>query len=156
MAAPSTMPVARSRPRTRRTPIMSITPAPTMPRPTKPSNGLSPISSAPEPPAAETSPSAWPAKDWPRMTVKTPTTADTTATTPPIVDRDVDRRAGEEAGLEHRRVELVHGGQPASGRGRPWSVRTVARGGPGHDQDAAVHVQHVDVVAVQPAEDLGR
>ena len=83
MAAPSTIPVARSRPRTRRTPIMSITPAPMMPSPTNPTTGLSPMSSAPEPPAAETSPSAWPPKDWPRMTVNTPTTADTTATAAP-------------------------------------------------------------------------
>ena len=84
MAAPSTMPVARSLPRTRRTPIMSMTPPPTIPRPTNPSSGFSPISSAPEPPAAETSLSACPPKDWPRMTVNTPTTAETTATTPPI------------------------------------------------------------------------
>ena len=84
MAAPSTMPVARSRPRSRWTPIMSITPAPAMPAPTKPGRGVSPSSSAPEPPAAETSPSACPAKDWPRMTVNTPVTADTTATIAPI------------------------------------------------------------------------
>ena len=41
--------------------------------------------SAPDPPAAETSPSACPAKDWPRMTVNTPVTAETMATTAPIV-----------------------------------------------------------------------
>ena len=64
---------------------MSITPAPAMPRPTNPASGLSPSSSAPEPPAADTSPSACPAKDWPRMTVNTPVTAETTATTAPIV-----------------------------------------------------------------------
>ncbi len=56
-----------------------------MPRPTKPATGLSPMSSAPDPPAAETSPRACPANDWPRITVKTPVMADTIATTAPIV-----------------------------------------------------------------------
>ncbi len=82
--APSTMPVARSRPRTRRMPIRSMTTAPTTPAPTKPSTGLAPTRRAPEPPAVDTSVRAWPPNDWPRSTVNTPTTADTTATTAPM------------------------------------------------------------------------
>jgi zinc/manganese transport system ATP-binding protein len=57
---------------------------PMIPNPTKPETGLMPASTAPDPPAADTSVRAWPPKDWPRMTVNTPTTPETTATTPPI------------------------------------------------------------------------
>ena len=84
VAAPSTMPVATSRPRTRCTPMASMLSAPRMPPARKPVRGLSPSSNAPEPPAVETSARECPAKDWPRMTVKIPTAAETTATTPPM------------------------------------------------------------------------
>ena len=50
-AAPSTMPVARSRPRGRRIPIHSITPAAARFIATKPKSGLIPIRNAADPPA---------------------------------------------------------------------------------------------------------
>ena len=46
---------------------------------TKPDSGVIPTNNAPEPPAVDTSVRAWPPKDWPLMTVNTPTRADTTA-----------------------------------------------------------------------------
>ena len=65
--------------------MRSITAAATTPRPTNPTTGLAPRRNAPDPPAADTSVSECPAKDWPRITVNTPTTADTTATTAPMM-----------------------------------------------------------------------
>src|SRR6516164_9777082 len=139
MAAPSTTPVARSRPRSRCTPIRSIVPAPAMPRPTKPATGVSPISSAPDPPAAETSPSACPAKDWPRMTVNTPTTAATTATTPPTAT------AMWTCGLLKN---------PGSNTADSTPGMSALLGGGDHQHPAA-HLQHLDRVPVQAAEHLG-
>ena len=128
------------------------------PTPTKPGSGLSPISSAPEPPAAETSPSAWPAKDWPRMTVNTPTTRTTTATTPPIEAATWTCGLAKKPGSKTAVDSWCMAGQPFPAR-RARGGRAVRRGGArpraGDDQDAAVHVQHVDVVAVQRAKDLG-
>ena len=90
------------------------------------------------------------------MTVNTPMTAETTATTAADRGGDVDLRAGEEPGFEYGGVELVHGRSARlSCRARRSAARLVAGGRARDDQDAAVHVQHVDVVAVQPAEDLG-
>ncbi len=83
VAKPSTMPVAISRPRRRCTPTSSMAPAPSTPAPRKPTRGLRLKKKAPEPPVVATSVRAWPAKDWPRITVKTPTMADTTALTAP-------------------------------------------------------------------------
>ena len=76
--------MARSRLRTLWTPIRSIAPAPMTPPPRNPTRGLKPRKNAPEPPVVATSVSAWPAKDWLRTTVKTPTTAETIAVTVPI------------------------------------------------------------------------
>ena len=42
-----------------------------------------PIRNAPEPPVVAMSASEWPANDWPRVTVNTPTTAEVMATTVP-------------------------------------------------------------------------
>ena len=81
--APRTMPVARSRPRGRRIPIMSMTPAAARLVPAKPHSGLIPSRNEPEPPVTLMSASACPAYDWPRMTVNVPTMPDTTATRPP-------------------------------------------------------------------------
>ena len=60
-----------------------MAPAPTIAKVTKPQSGLAPTRKAPDPPVVPTSPREWPAKDWPRMTVNTPTTADTSETMPP-------------------------------------------------------------------------
>ncbi len=84
MAAPSTMPVATSRLRARSTPIISMAPPPMTPPAMNPVSGLSPKRKAPEPPVVATSVNAWPAKDWLRTTVKTPTTAETTAVSAPM------------------------------------------------------------------------
>ena len=59
--APRTMPVARSRPRGRWMPIMSMTPAASTPTPTKPHSGLIPTRNEAEPPVTLMSASAWPA-----------------------------------------------------------------------------------------------
>ena len=81
--APRTMPIARSRPRGRRTPIMSMIPAATTLPPAKPHSGLIPMRTEAEPPVTLMSPSACPAYDCPRITVNVPTMPDTRATTPP-------------------------------------------------------------------------
>ena len=47
-------------------------------------SGLMPRRNEAAPPALLTSASAWPAKDWPRITVNTPTTPETTAAPPPM------------------------------------------------------------------------
>ena len=51
----------------------------------KPTRGLIPKKNDPDPPVVATSVSACPAKDCPRMTVKTPTTEETTAVTAPMI-----------------------------------------------------------------------
>ena len=92
------------------------------------------------------------------MTVNTPTTAETTATTPPIDGRGVDRRAGEEAGLEHPACSSwCMAGQPASTRrdrrrGPPLGRGRRARRRPGRGRARAARRR----AAVQPAEHLGR
>ena len=75
--------MATSRPRRRCTPIPSISAAAAIPAARKPQNWLSPTRNAPDPPVVATSASEWPAKDWPRMTVKTPMTPEVTATMAP-------------------------------------------------------------------------
>ena len=101
------------------------------PAPQEPGQGTQPSSSAPEPPAVDTSARECPAKDWPRRTVNTPTTAETTATTAADDERGLHRRAGEEAGLEepaHSSAHLVRRvdreGAPAS---RPGPATTMTR-----------------------------
>ena len=54
-----------------------------IPKARKPQNWLRPMRKAAEPPVVATSASACPAKDWPRVTVNTPTTPEVTATTVP-------------------------------------------------------------------------
>ena len=60
---PRTMPVARSLPRTWRTPMASMAPAPATAPKTKPRRGLIPMRKVPDPPVADASVSAWPAND---------------------------------------------------------------------------------------------
>ena len=82
-AAPSTTPVATSRPRRRCTPMISRIAAAATPKTRKPQNWFRPTKKAPEPPVVATSASECPANDWPRVTVNTPTTAEVIATTVP-------------------------------------------------------------------------
>src|SRR5579864_3813266 len=82
-AAPSTTPVATSRPRRRWTPIISMNAAAPAPNARYPQNWLTPSRNAAEPPVVEMSAREWPANDCPRVTVNTPTTADVTAITAP-------------------------------------------------------------------------
>ena len=81
--APSTIPVARSRPRARWIPISSMIPAAATEIPTNPHSGAIPTRYALDPPVAPMSPSASPANDWPRITVNTPTQPATIATSAP-------------------------------------------------------------------------
>jgi hypothetical protein len=60
-------------------------PAARTPIPTKPKSGVRPRRNAPDAPVAPTSDRASPAKDWPRITVNTPTTPETSATTVPMI-----------------------------------------------------------------------
>ena len=59
--APRTMPVARSRPRGRRMPIMSMMPAASTPVPANPHSGLMPSKNEADPPVTLMSASACPA-----------------------------------------------------------------------------------------------
>ena len=91
--------------------------------------GLAPTRKAPEPPAVPTSPRAWPAKDWPRMTVNTPTTAETTATSAP--DRRAPRAPGSLAknpGSNTARSDRRSSAQP-SPRGEAVACRRSPRRG---------------------------
>ena len=81
--APVTTPVTRSRSLARSTRNSSMQPAAMTPMPRKPSSGLMPSRNAAAPPALLTSAREWPAKDCPRITVKTPTAPETTAAAPP-------------------------------------------------------------------------
>jgi len=92
--APSTMPVAVSLPRAG-VPKSSMAP-PRVPRSDETPKRLAPTRKAPEPPACPGLP--WNGREGlPRMTVNTPTTADTRDTAPPTRARR-DRLAREEAG----------------------------------------------------------
>ena len=98
------------------------------------------------------SPSASPANDWPRSTVKTPTAPPTIATEPADRERELDRGAREEPGLEERRAASAltrSSSRPAS----PCVVVRVRRLGvvavAGDDEHPSVDTQHVDVVAVE-------
>ena len=107
------------------------------PPPMKPTSGLIPNRKAPEPPVVATSVKACPAKDWLRTTVKTPTTAETTAVTAPMSGRVWTGPLREEPGLEEevharsgdgqgRVVGDVGASAPGSAttRTRPWSLST--------------------------------
>src|SRR5580658_2464288 len=143
------MPVARSRPRTCRVPMASMAPAPSTPPATKPVSGLRASNSAPDPPAVETSVSACPPKDWPRRTVKTPTTAETTATTPPMTTATptgpLEKNPGSKSHVGTDRA-LPH--QPSGAGGEEGLVVGAA----GDDEHPPVHGDDVDVVPVEAAQ----
>ena len=80
------------------------------------------------------------------MTVKVPTTPDTTATTPPTIKRDVHRKTREESRLEDRCEQAGHGhAEPDGGVWLAPCVDAPSRGA-GHDQDPVVDVDDVDMV----------
>jgi hypothetical protein len=60
-----------------------MAPAPSNPIAANPTKGLTPTTTDAEPPVEVMSAKAWPAKDWPLITVNTPTGAQTQATTNP-------------------------------------------------------------------------
>ena len=136
-----------------------MTAAPATPRPTNPNSGSAPISDAPDPPAVDTSVRAWPPKDCPRSTVNTPTTADTNATAPPTIIAVctgwLEKNPGSNTHVNNRCTRFSpprrSAGSPRSADSPDW---VVGQSGGGHDQDAAVDVDHVDVMAVQPAQDV--
>src|SRR5579875_2140915 len=149
--APSTTPVATSRPRARWTPRNSIAPAAASARPKNPHTGAIPVRRAPEPPAAPTSPSASPAKAWRRITVSTPTAAVASATRPPT------SRARRTGGLEKKPGSKIAATPLDDLDRRPLDAlvgRMLGLAGAGHHDHAAVHAQHVDMVAVQAAQHL--
>ena len=93
--------------------MSSIAPAPMTPPPMNPTRGLRPRKNAPDPPVVATSVSAWPAKDWLRTTVKTPTTAETIAVTAPIAAAVWTGPLEKKPGSKRRRTpsqETVKGG----------------------------------------------
>ncbi len=129
---------------------MSMIPAATTLVPANPHSGLIPMRKEPEPPVTLMSASACPAYDWPRITVNVPTIPDTTATTPPASSATrtgaLARKPGSTTALRTLMPCWRSGGRLALER----DVEPVAA--PGHDQDPAVHVDHVDVMPVQFAE----
>lgn len=100
-----------------------MTPAPAIVNATKPQSGFAPTRKAPDPPVVPTSAREWPANDWPRMTVKTPTTADTSATRPPTTRATrtgpLEKKPGSTMPL--RIVPTIGHLGPRSGRTRSFS-----------------------------------
>ena len=93
------------------------------------------------------------------MTVNTPVTAETTATTAPIEAATWTCGLAKNPGSKTAVYSWCMAGQPVPAAGRrllPRARRPRSRPhrGAGDDQHPAVHVQHVHVVAVQPGEDL--
>ena len=126
MAAPSTMPVARSRPRSRWTPIMSITPGPGDAQAHETGQWAEPDQQRPgaagRGDVAERVPgeglAAHDGEDAGHRGDDGDDGADR--------DCDVDLRAGEETGLEHGRGHLVHAGQPAPAAGPAAAASSAA------------------------------
>ena len=78
-----------------------------MPRPTKPGSGVSPISSAPDPPAGDVAERV-PREDSAAHDGEDPGHGGDDGDDGADRGRDVDLRAGEEPRLEDGRVQLVH------------------------------------------------
>jgi hypothetical protein len=78
-----------------------------------PVSGVSPKRKAPEPPVVATSVKAWPAKDWLLTTVKTPTTAETTAVSPPMTAAvrtgPLEKNPGSKRKCTRRQVTVTGG-----------------------------------------------
>ena len=153
--APSTIPVARSRPRARCTPIASIAPAAITLPSTNPHSGPMPTRYAPAPPVVPRSPNASPAKDWPRMTVNTPTTPVTTATSAPTARAMCTASLSKNPGAKIGDRKWLTTGPPDSREDALVARQVGVLAGAGDDQHAAVDVQDVDVVAVELAEHIG-
>ena len=109
---------------------------------TNPTSGLTPIRKAPTPPAVETSVSACPANDWPRMTVKTPTIARRrSATAAPMHERRCGPARCEKNPARRSRSTLLHSSAHDRECRRLDGHRSVSALGSGHDQDPAVHAE---------------
>ena len=135
-----------------------------------PTRGLTPVTTAADPPVEVMSAKAWPAKDWPLITVNTPTGAHTQATTTPttaaVCTAEFEKNPGWKIGVpdahgRRRDGALAAGRWPSS---LPGAVARAARLlGSGlaavfavllahRDDDPAMGVEDVDVVAVEPGE----
>ena len=109
---------------------------------------------APEPPVVPMSPKASPAKDCPRMTVNTPTTPATIGDDGAHAEARCGRlRLGRSRARRAAATDwLTRAISPAPGKATSWPLRSAVLAGAGDDEHAAVHVEHVDVVAVELAE----
>ena len=86
------------------------------------------------------------------MTVNTPTTPVTTATSAPTARAMCTASLSKKPGGEDRGQEVAHDGDPGAGEGALMAREIGVLAGAGDDQHATVDVQDVDVVAVELAE----
>src|SRR5487761_312525 len=149
------MPVARSLPRGLRTPINSMTPAATTLRATKPYSVDTPRRTAAEPPAVPMSERACPANDWPRMTVNTPTQAETMATIPLTASAMctglLEKKPGSNTGEREPTMASVALAEADERVGAAPAVGLVAAR---HHEHPAFDVDHLDVTAIECTERL--
>src|SRR5437763_7620077 len=156
--APSTMPVARSRPRGRWMPISSMTAAAPTADARKPHSAPTPARKAADPPAAPMSDSASPANACPRMTANTPTAPDTIAAVAPTASAvwtdALSKNPWPNTVASSRLTRLP---RPLSGQHLDGVLGLSLRapiGGTEDNEDPAMDAQHVDVVPLQAAEHL--
>ena len=121
---------------------------------TNPHSGPTATRKAPDPPVVPMSPSASPAKDWPRMTVNTPTDAaddrdDRADAIAAICTVGWSKKPGAKIAARIGAHEMIS----TCVRACAWSLAPASSpASPGDDQHAAVDAEHVDVVAVELAE----
>src|SRR4051812_32521000 len=117
-----------------------------------------PIRNAPDPPVVAISASEWPANDWPRVTVNTPTTAEGTAMTVPTASAmctgPLPKKPGSMMCLNTVFTSTSPHDAGVRGGGPGQVLRIGALRG-GHHQPPPVYPDHVDVLPVQPGQPLG-
>src|ERR1700722_20988932 len=92
-----------------------------------------------------------PAKDWPRMTVKVPTTPETMATTPPTISAtwtgELEKNPGSNTGAR----------DPSSLTLSDPGICVMVSGGvaSGHDQNPFIDMHDIDLMAVEVTQGLG-
>src|SRR5258705_6428629 len=97
--------------------------------------------------------SEWPANDWRRVTVNTPVTGEGTATTAPTASAMCSGPLPKKPGsMMCRRMFTMSPDDAEILGGGFGGVDALRRG---HHEDPAVHPDHVDVLAVQPGQNLG-
>ena len=155
VAAPRTIPVARSRPRTRCTPMASMAPAPSEPEADEPEKWADADQEGRRPAGRRHVGEGVAGEGLAAQHGEHADDRGHHGHDAPDDQRDVHRLAGEESRFE----DPVHGDQRRSDR---RSVPSTIAGGvirlvgvSGDDDDAAVHVEHVDVVAVEPGQHVG-